>query len=148
MPRACNVDSLDEVKWIDGEDDFGNMIKRVNRPGGTFNVGTGNDAVTTPNVGLQVSLRAENNLKLCIYFLKHTEWVQRVPTAASITLEVVRGYREQQRYEDNFKKTAVEPDINDKYWPQTMESIREYLAAQYGVKGSTLDYVIRQEVEG
>jgi hypothetical protein len=28
-----------------------------------------------------------------------------------------------------------------------MESIREYLAAQYGAKGSTLDYVIRQEVE-
>jgi hypothetical protein len=28
-----------------------------------------------------------------------------------------------------------------------MESIREYLAAQFGAKGSTLDYVIRQEVE-
>jgi hypothetical protein len=146
MTRACNVDSLDEVKWIDGEDDVGNMIKRVNQLGGTFTVGTGNYAVTTPNVGLQVSLRTENNLKLCVYFLKHTERVQRVPTAASITLEVVRGYREQQRYEDNFKKTAVEPEINDKYWPRTMESIREYLASQYGAKGSTLDYVIRQEV--
>jgi hypothetical protein len=60
---------------------------------------------------------------------------------------VVRGYREQQRYEDSFKKTAVEPESNDKDWPRTMESIREYLAAQYGAKGSTLYYVIRQEVE-
>jgi hypothetical protein len=95
MTRACNVDSLDKVKWMDGEDDVGNMIKRVNCPGGTFTVGTGNEAVTTPNVGLQVYLRVENNLKLCVYFLKHMERVQRVPTAASITLEVVRGYREQ-----------------------------------------------------
>jgi hypothetical protein len=29
MTRACNVDSLDEVKWMDGEDDVENMIKRV-----------------------------------------------------------------------------------------------------------------------
>jgi hypothetical protein len=75
------------------------------------------------------------------------ERVQQVPTAASITLEVVCGYREQQRYEDSFKKTAVEPEINDKDWSRTMESIREYLAAQHGAKGSTLDYMIRQEVE-
>jgi hypothetical protein len=124
MIRACNVDSLDEVKWMDGEDDVENMIKRVNRPDGTFTVGSGIDAVKTSNVGLQVSLRDDNHLKLCIYFLKHMERVQRVPTAASITLEVVRGYREQQRYEDKFKKTAVEPEINDKDWHRTMESIR------------------------
>jgi hypothetical protein len=132
---------------MDREDYVGNMIKRVNRPGGTVTVVTVNEAVTTPNVGLQVSLRAENNFKLCVYFLKHKERVQRVPTAAFITLEVVRGYREQHRYEDSFKKTAVEPESNDKDWPRTMESVQEYLAAYYGAKGSTLDYVIRQEVE-
>jgi hypothetical protein len=94
-----------------------------------------------------VSLCDENNFKLCVYVLKHMERVQRVPTVASITLEVVRGYREQQRYEEKFKKTAVDPEINDKDWPQTMEIIGEYLAAQYGAKGSTLDYVIRQDVK-
>jgi hypothetical protein len=103
--------------------------------------------VTTTNVGLQVSLRDENNLKLCVYYLKHMERVQCVPTEAYITLEVVRGYREQQRYEEKFNKNVFDPDINDKYWPRTMESIREYVAAQYGAKGSTLDYVIRQEFE-
>jgi hypothetical protein len=75
------------------------------------------------------------------------ERVQRVPTADSITLEVVRGYREKQRYEDKFNKSAAEPDINDKDWTRTMESIQEYLAAQYGAKWSTLDYVIRKKVE-
>jgi hypothetical protein len=103
---------------MDGEDDVENMIKRVNRPGRTFTVGTA-------NVLLQFYLRAENNLKLCVYFLKHMERVQHVPNAASITLDVVRGYREQQRYEEKFKKTVVEPDINDKDWHRTMESIRE-----------------------
>jgi hypothetical protein len=61
MTRACNVDSLDEVKWMDGEDDVENMIKRVNRPGYTNTIGTVTEAVT--------SLRAENNLKLCAYYL-------------------------------------------------------------------------------
>jgi hypothetical protein len=28
MTRACNVDYLDEVKWMDGEDDVENMIKK------------------------------------------------------------------------------------------------------------------------
>jgi hypothetical protein len=113
MTRACHVDSLDEVKWMDGEDYVENMIKRVKGPVGTFTVGSGADAVATPNIGLQVSLRAENNLKLCVYFLIHMERVQRVPIDASITLEMVRGYCEQQRYEENFKKAAVEPQIDD-----------------------------------
>jgi hypothetical protein len=99
MMRACNVDSLDEVKWMDGEDDVENMIKRANGPGGTNTVGTGNEAVTTPNVGFKVYLRAENNLKLCVYSLKHMNRVQHVPMAASTTLEVVRGYREKHQYE-------------------------------------------------
>jgi hypothetical protein len=34
--------------------------------------------------------------------------------------------------------------INDNYWPRTLETIREYLAYQYGVTGATLDYVVRQ----
>jgi hypothetical protein len=145
--QACNVDSLDEVKWMDGEDDVENMIKRVNHPVGTDTFIDGTEALTPTTVGLQVSLRAENNLKLCVYYLKHMERVHHVPTSACITLEVVHGYREQQRDEEKFKKNAVEPEINDKDWPLTMESIREYFAARCGAKWSTLDYVIQQEVE-
>jgi hypothetical protein len=71
MTRACNVDSLDEVKLMDGEDDVENMIKRVNLPGGTKTVVTGNDTVKTPNVELQVSLCAENNLNVKLLPLPH-----------------------------------------------------------------------------
>jgi hypothetical protein len=51
-------------------------------------------------------------------------------------------YRDQQYHEVGFKKTAEEPDINDKYWPRTLEKIKYYLASQYGVTGATLDYVV------
>jgi hypothetical protein len=46
----------------------------------------------------------------------------------------------------NFKKTSDEPVINDKDWPQTLETIREYTASQYGGTGDTLDYVVRSEI--
>jgi hypothetical protein len=38
--------------------------------------------------------------------------------------------------------------INDKDWPRTLETIKEYLASQYGGTGATLDYVVRSDIEG
>jgi hypothetical protein len=58
----------------------------------------------------------------------------------------VRSYRDQQVHEVGFKKTVEEPEINEKYWPRTLEKIKEYLASQYGVTGATLDYVVRPEI--
>jgi hypothetical protein len=74
------------------------------------------------------------------------ERVQRKPVPNAINLVLVRSYRDQQSHEVGFKKTAEEPEINDKDWPRTLEKIREYLASQYGVTGSTLDYVVRAEI--
>jgi hypothetical protein len=74
------------------------------------------------------------------------ERVQRKPVPNAINLVLVRSYRDQQRHEVGFKKTAEEPEINDKDWPRTLEKIREYLASQYGVTGATLDYVVRAEI--
>jgi hypothetical protein len=36
--------------------------------------------------------------------------------------------------------------INDKYWPRTLDKIKEYLYSQYGVTGATLDYVSRLDI--
>jgi hypothetical protein len=74
------------------------------------------------------------------------ERVQRQPIPNAINLVLVRSYCDQQRHEVGFKKTAEEPEINDKYWPRTLENIKEYLASQYGVTGATLDYVVRPEI--
>jgi hypothetical protein len=59
---------------------------------------------------------------------------------------LVHSYRDQQRHEVGFKKTAEEPEINDKGWPRTLENSREYIASQYGVTGATLDYIVRAEI--
>jgi hypothetical protein len=109
--------------------------------------GTGKTAVTSPNNGIPVSTRAVDNLKLCVYYLKHMEKVQRKPIANTINLVFVCSYRDQQRHEVCFKKTAEEPEINDKDWPRTLEKIKDYLAYQYGVTGDTLDYVVRPVIE-
>jgi hypothetical protein len=71
------------------------------------------------------------------------ERVQRQPFLNAINLVLVRSYRDQQRHEVGFKKTAEEPEINDKYLQSTLDKIKEYLASQYGVTGATLDYVVR-----
>jgi hypothetical protein len=75
------------------------------------------------------------------------ERVQRQPVANAINLVLVRSYRDQQRHEVGFKNTAEEPVINYKDWPRTLETIREYIASQYGVTGATLDYVLRPDIE-
>jgi hypothetical protein len=59
----------------------------------------------------------------------------------NIDLELVGGYRDQHRYEANFKKNMVEPVINENDYSHTLENIKEYLASQYGGTGATLDYV-------
>jgi hypothetical protein len=46
-----------------------------------------------------------------------------VPTDGGITLDMVRGFKDQQKLEDDFNKTEVEPVINDKDWPRRLENI-------------------------
>jgi hypothetical protein len=143
---TCGMDSLDEIAYLDGIDDVDTMIKGVINPGGTATTGKGTSRVTSRNNGIPVSIRAMANLKLCVYYLKHIERVQRKPVPNAINLVLVRSYRDQQRHEVGFKKTTDEPEINEKDWPRTLEKIREYLASHYGVTGATFDYVVRAEI--
>jgi hypothetical protein len=146
LTGTCGMDSLDEIAYLDGIDDVDTMIKGVTNPGGNVTTGTGTSRVTSRSNGITVSIRALANLKLCVYYLKHIERVHREPVPSAINLVLVRSYRDQQRHEVGFKKTAEEPEINEKDWPRTLEKIREYLASQYGVTGATLDYVLRAEI--
>jgi hypothetical protein len=146
VTSTCGMDSLDEIAYLDGIDDVDTMIKGVTNPGGTVTTGEGASRVTSRNNGIPVSIRAVANLKLYVYHLKHMERVQRLPVPNAINLVLVCSYRDQQRHEVGFKKTAEEPEINDKDWPRTLEKIREYIASQYGLTGATLDYVVRAEI--
>jgi hypothetical protein len=134
---TCGIDSLDEIAYLDGIEDVDTNIKGVTNPGGTVTTGTGTTRVTSRNNGIPVSIRAVTNLKLCVYYLKHMERVQHPPATNAINLVLVRSYRDKQRHEVGFKKTAEDPESNDKDCPRTLEKIKEYIASQYGVTGAT-----------
>jgi hypothetical protein len=87
---------LEEIAYLDGEDDVDTTIKGVTSPGGTVTTGPGATAVTLHNNGIHVSIRAVANLKLCVYYLKYMERVQRKPVVNTINLALVRSYRDQQ----------------------------------------------------
>jgi hypothetical protein len=123
---TCGVDSLGEIAYLDANEDVDAMIKGVTNPGGMVTTGEGTSIVTSSNNGIPVSIRAVANLKLCVYYLKHIERVQRQPVPNAINLVLVRSYRDLKRHEVSFKKTAEEPEINDKDWPRNLEKIKEY----------------------
>jgi hypothetical protein len=148
LTGICGINYMYVITYLDGIDDIDTTIKGVMNPGGTVTPGTGITAATSRNNGIPVSIKAVANLKICVYYLKHMERVQRQPVANAINLVLFQGTQEQQRHEIGFKKTAEEDVINDKDWSRTLEKIREYIASQHGVTGATLDYVVRPDIEG
>jgi hypothetical protein len=144
---TCGINSLYEIAYLDNIDDVDTTIKGITNPVGMVTTGMGVTAVTSRNNGIPISIRVVANLKLCVYFLKHTERVQRQPVANEINLVLVRSYRDQQWHEVGLKNTAEEPVINEKYWPINLDTIREYIDSQYGVTGDTLEYVVRPDIE-
>ena len=138
------IDDLDELRVLK-DDEIGNLCKVVRRPGGTMNDGNGNPI---PATGNPVSFRAENNIKLAAYWLRHQVRVSRETATADITLASVRSTRhlrdlEAQRGDDEPK----EPTIDPKDWPKTIEAIEEYFRSSYGITNIPLAYVIRQRAD-
>jgi hypothetical protein len=137
---------LEEIAYLDGEDDVDTMIKGIMSPVGTVTTGPGATAVTSHNNGIPVSIRAVVNLKICVYYLKHMERVLRNPVVNTINLVLVHSYRDHQRHEVSINKNVEEPVTNDKDCPRTLETIKEYLASQYEGTGATLEYVVRPDI--
>jgi len=64
------------------------LCKVVRKPGGP-----------TSTAGTTVSLRAEANLKLAVYYLKYLERTSRQANASSITLVNVKSFRAHKQWE-------------------------------------------------
>ena len=100
-----------------------------------------------PNPGINVSLRAETNLKLAGWFLRHRTRISRPKIAASITLVSVREYKEYRNSETSQENPKETPIINYNNWPKTMEAILEYLRSCPDTTKILLAYVVRETVE-
>ena len=88
-----DIDSLGELKVLRDEDVV-NLCKVVRRPGGMIanpQAGAPGAPAIIPNPGILVSLRAETNLKLASYWLRHQERVSRLVTAVEIQLGTTRS---------------------------------------------------------
>ena len=134
------VNAISEWKEMDDEA-ITTLCKVLRRPGGTA-AGGGADP------GVMVSARAETNLKLAVFFMKHQERVSRGVQWSDVTLSEIRKLSRQREMEDKTSDsgTADTPKVDPKDWSKTMESLVEYLATFRGVTGVPLSYVVRKEL--
>lgn len=148
LTEEQDQNDLDELRLLT-DAEVTNLCKVVRRPGGTIAgpaPAGGGVAVQITNPGTSVSLRAENNLKLACFYLKHRYRVSRVVLPVEITLVNVRALIGLRLSEEKYKDPKDKPKISNKDWPKTMEAIEEYLRAYHGETGIPLAYVIRREV--
>ena len=109
------INCMEELKILIDRD-IENLCKFISWPGGTNPI----DNIT--NLGIQVSLRAKNNLKLAIFFLKNNVSTGRVAVATDINLDNVRILCELKESKKEHKDPVISPVIDAKNWPKTMES--------------------------
>ena len=122
---------MEELKSLtDGEID--NIRKFIMRPGGI------NPITNVDKLGMQVSLRSENNLKLARFFLKHKVRSIRVAVETNTTLYSVHLLRKLKESEKEHKDHVVSLVIDALNWPKTMEILEEYRRGHIGVKGVPL----------
>ena len=141
------INNINEIKIL-RDAEIENLCKVVRRPGGMVannaNAITGGGPAEIPNAGLQVSMRAENNLKLAAYYLWFREKISRPTAAADITLPNVCTVKDLRDWEDGHSDVeATHNLINPKDWTKTMEALEEYLCGNLGVTKILLSYVVR-----
>jgi hypothetical protein len=74
-----DIDSLDELEILD-DTDIHNLCETVRNPGGLVpnpNAGAGGATAQIHNPGIPISTRAETNLKLVSYYLRHLQRIGR-----------------------------------------------------------------------
>jgi hypothetical protein len=140
------IDTIEEVRFLTDEEAEG-LCRVVRKPGGTIpnpNAGAAGQPAEIPNPGNAVSKRAENNLKLACFLLRHRTRISRPIDAAGVTLALVRAMRDLKQVEDDHEDPHP-PDnlINEKDWPKTIDGLQEYLRSCLGVTKIPLAYVIR-----
>ena len=75
ITNVQGVDSIDELKFLNDKEVEG-LCNNIRKPGGMMpnpNAGVQGEPAMIHNPGQGVSAHAENNLKLCCYFIRHRE---------------------------------------------------------------------------
>ena len=91
------------------------LYKTVYYPGGPIAnpyAGIAGQPATIPNTGIQVSLRAENNLKLAAWFVRHKVKTSRQIVPANITLQAICAIKELRQAEESWEAPTDPSVIN------------------------------------
>ena len=138
------LNTLEEFRILT-DSEVESLIKVIRRPRGTIAdpaPGAAPDS-RIPTPGVAVSLRAENNLKLACYFLRHKHKTSRTVNANDITLANVRALHDSKEWEDTQDNPSA-PELTPRPdWPKVFEAIQEWLKSCLGVTKIPLAYVIR-----
>lgn len=129
---ADGLSSWEELS-LQTDDDIESVCKSIRKPGGA-------------GPGVPVAHTAESNTKLLCYYLRHQKRRSLAPNHVNMTLVNIRRLRSLRDQEKDHKEPKA-PEIDDKDWPRTIESIEEYLAECLGVTKIPLAYVIRESIE-
>jgi hypothetical protein len=143
------INSLEELENLDDKA-VERLCQALKKPGGTIpnpNAGAQGAPALIPNPGFNVSIKAEENLKLAAYYIRHQKRINRPAMVAGITIDSVRRLRELRASEESHKDPTEKPVINDKNWPRTLEDIVEHLRNHLGQTHIPLAYVVRKEEE-
>jgi hypothetical protein len=99
------ISTLEEVVFLNDKD-IDSLVKQLRCPGRMVSGPTivGGDAQGNPgpmvaNPGHSVSIRAETNLNLAVFYLRHQARISRIVAPASVALTVVRRLRSTKEYE-------------------------------------------------
>ena len=140
------LNSLGELRMLT-DDDCNNICKIIKRPGGTIQNANGDNVA---NPGHSVSLVAEKNLKLAVFYLKHKERCSEPVIFADVTLASVRNLKSLYDLEQAYK-APDDPDpsaiINPRDWTKTFDALEEHLESVLGVNGVPLNYIVRPDTE-
>ena len=141
------IDSLEQLRYLTDEE-CTNLCKVTRRPGGTIDNPEADDAgpALIPNPGTQVSLRAENNLKLAAYMLRYYERVSRTATPQMITQANVQQFRSL-KIQEKLHEDVDPPELSEKDWPKNMDALNEYFRGCLGVTNIPLAYCLRDNID-
>jgi hypothetical protein len=141
------ISSVDELKILMNADVV-ELCKALRRPGGTINnpqAALRGQPNRIPNPGINVPLRAVENLKMAAYYVRHYERISRPMDPAMITLVAVRALRPLKEHEESHEQPDEVPTFEEKDMVKTIDSIDSYLRSYLGERKVPLAYVTRQD---
>jgi hypothetical protein len=138
------ISSIEELKML-FDNDVVELCKALRRPGGTIINPAAGQFGQIPNPGINIPLRAVENLKMAAYYARHHDRISRPLLPAGLTLANVRLLRPLKDHELAHQQPDEVPVIDEKDMVRTMDAIESYLRSYLGEKKVPLAYIIRED---